>query len=404
MKRVSVLAALALALCVGVPSVAAAPSRAGQVVHASTAPAVSVVSYSADELGDYVFFTGEVQNTYPLPVTAVVVHATAFDAAGKVVAEKDGLTFLLKLDPGERAPLLAVLNHAGARYDLKVTGFAISHEGPNRNFTITTGSPTTDPDGTLHYPGTITNNNLEPAEVSIVATYRDAAGKAVGSSLITVNDSDEIAAGASVPFELKDEFPPEYVSIDLIPDGIGQATTGVAVDWVVVPPVIGSTMKLTGTAKPGDAITFEQYGASGWAPIAGLDATADATTGDFTASCKVVGPAYVRAVSPSAKSPGIAILAAASTTLKASATSVKKGAKVTLSGTVKPATAGTVVTIQRKVGSKWTTLATAKLSASGAFTYAWVPKAAGTYVLRVTVPTTGLIQAGTSPSLTVKVK
>ncbi len=405
MKRVSVLAALALALCVGVPSVAAAPSKAAAtVVHASAAPGVTVVSFTSTKLGDGAFIQGEARNGYLVPVSFVQLLVSAYDSAGKVVASQKLPLSPAILDPGETAPFMVGLDKGGARYTVTVASFRPETRAPNRNFTVTHGAPTVDEDGALHLTGTVRNDNTTPSAISLFLTYRDAAGTAVGMTLTLVDDLHDVAPGASASFEFEDLIPPEFASFDILADGISDPTTGVAIDPVFSTATVGSTTKLTGTAKPGEAVTFQQYGASGWADIAGMTATADATTGAFTASYKVAGPAYVRAVAPSATSPGVGIVVAASATFKTTAASAKKGAKVTLSGAVKPGAAGTVVTIQRKVGSKWTTLATAKLSASGAFTYAWVPKAAGTYVLRASVPAVGLIQAGVSATKTVKVK
>jgi hypothetical protein len=83
---------------------------------------------------------------------------------------------------------------------------------------------------------------------------------------------------------------------------------------------------------------------------------------------------------------------------------VKRGATVVLSGSVKPSLAGTVVTIERKVGSKWVKVAAVKLSSSSTFTYRWVPRVAGTYVLRATVPGVGVTLGTSSASKTIKVK
>jgi hypothetical protein len=73
-------------------------------------------------------------------------------------------------------------------------------------------------------------------------------------------------------------------------------------------------------------------------------------------------------------------------TLAASASRVLRGGTVTLSGSVAPGRSGQVVSIQRYVAGAWRTLASTRLSSTGAYSYALHPSTRGTWTLRVLVP------------------
>ncbi|MEU8231424.1 M4 family metallopeptidase [Actinoplanes sp. NPDC048967] len=90
-------------------------------------------------------------------------------------------------------------------------------------------------------------------------------------------------------------------------------------------------------------------------------------------------------------------------TIKASTTKPKANKKIKLTGTAKPGRAGVKVTLQRKSGSKWVTVTTAKTTSSGSYSFTRSFKR-GTWTLRVSVAG-GTYNAGaTSSGVTLKVK
>lgn len=82
-------------------------------------------------------------------------------------------------------------------------------------------------------------------------------------------------------------------------------------------------------------------------------------------------------------SPGSA-LAANTVTLNASATTVRYGSTVTLSGAIDPVAAGETVVLYREDGATWTAVATTSTDAAGAFSFATVMNAPGTFVAQGT--------------------
>jgi hypothetical protein len=62
---------------------------------------------------------------------------------------------------------------------------------------------------------------------------------------------------------------------------------------------------------------------------------------------------------------------------------IKLGASSVFYGYLNPAHAGTKTYLQRKSGTKWVAVTTAKLSANGKYTFAIKPTARGTYTYRV---------------------
>lgn len=118
---------------------------------------------------------------------------------------------------------------------------------------------------------------------------------------------------------------------------------------------------------------------------------------------------YFRAVSPATSklaatgSPVVAVTALRRTaaTLTASPASIQTGNGSTLSGTVTPYVAGTALTVQRLVGSTWTTFASTTVQANGTFTRSVSPTVTTSY--RVVVPRAGYNASTVSPARTVTV-
>lgn len=90
-------------------------------------------------------------------------------------------------------------------------------------------------------------------------------------------------------------------------------------------------------------------------------------------------------------------------TVTASTTRPKANKKIKITGTTKPGRAGVKVTLQRKSGSRWVTVTSAKTTASGKYSFSRAFKR-GTWKLRTVVPGSAYNAGATSSTVKLKVK
>ncbi|MCX6395102.1 MAG: putative Ig domain-containing protein [Propionibacteriales bacterium] len=125
---------------------------------------------------------------------------------------------------------------------------------------------------------------------------------------------------------------------------------------------------------------------------------------------KTVANYFYRATSPKkgtlkaavSKTITVAALRRTLVSLSSSAAQTTAGSAVTLSGTVLPSVKGTTVTIQKKVGSSWSTVTTTTVTANGTFSKGVVPTTTTNY--RAVVSRTTLNAPGTSNERVVQAK
>lgn len=183
-------------------------------------------------------------------------------------------------------------------------------------------------------------------------------------------------------------------------DGAEQTVTvsPTALPVTVAPTAIthGKPVTLSGkvlrggkTATAGATVTLEQRpaGRTAWSRVTAVRTDAK---GAWRATAKpTVTTAYRVKYAGSAGMWAAASATPAATvryavTVKASTTRPKVDKKIKISGTAKPGRAGVKVTLQRKVGSRWVAVTSAKTAASGAYAFSRAFKR-GTWTLRVSV-------------------
>ena len=103
------------------------------------------------------------------------------------------------------------------------------------------------------------------------------------------------------------------------------------------------------------------------------------------------------------RSPRTLVTVRPAVTLQAKPTSVKAGGAVTFTGTVTPALKGVTARLQARRDGVWSDAQKVPLDGSGAFTTKWTA-VAGVTAVRLRVPATEYLAAGTSPGVALTVQ
>jgi len=190
----------------------AAVAQAPLLVHAGAT--VSVVSSSRwgpdqSRIPQY-HLVGEVANsgdTSSKPYNATDIRVRATDPLGNPVATVD--TAAITLGPGQRSPFDIATASPCTGCTLSVT-FAPTADPANRRFSITPDplTVTTDPDGTQHFSGTVTNHNtIAAGDVHVTLTFYSGAngtGIVVDQDQIPLNNNatSTLNSGDSADFDI----------------------------------------------------------------------------------------------------------------------------------------------------------------------------------------------------------
>jgi stage II sporulation protein D len=156
------------------------------------------------------------------------------------------------------------------------------------------------------------------------------------------------------------------------------------------PASYASRVQLTGLARGAGPVTIEQrpVGTTEWQAAGRATSTGN---GGLAAVVKATAPLDVRLAGATLRTSPVRVLVAPAIRLAASEPTA-------VHGTVRPALAGATVAVQRRVGTRWTTVTRTRVDAAGGWeaALALVP---GTYRARV-APGRGFV-AGVSPALVV---
>jgi len=190
----------------------AAVAQAPLLVHAGAT--VSVVSSSRwgpdqSRIPQY-HLVGEVANsgdTSSKPYNATDIRVRATDPLGNPVDTVD--TAAITLGPGQRSPFDIATASPCTGCTLSVT-FAPTADPANRRFSITPDplTVTTDPDGTQHFSGTVTNHNtIAAGDVHVTLTFYSGAngtGIVVDQDQIPLNNNatSTLNSGDSADFDI----------------------------------------------------------------------------------------------------------------------------------------------------------------------------------------------------------
>jgi peptidoglycan lytic transglycosylase len=143
----------------------------------------------------------------------------------------------------------------------------------------------------------------------------------------------------------------------------------------------GHRLSFNGKAAGGArTVRLEQDpGGQGWRPVA---QTTSGSDGSFGFAVQANRSGAYRAVTEGASSTPQKVTVLPRLAGKATR-HVRRGATVRVRGSVRPGRSGRVVRLQRKSGSGWKTVDSARTSSGGAFRASWRPSSHGSYRLRV---------------------
>ena len=351
---------------------------------------------------------GEVRNDTDVPVRNVTIKATALAADGKVVATGVKQVWLDILDPGEISSFRIDVGLPGAwaTYRIAVEDWDYTSLASNHYFTTKASSSTTDAH-TMHISGSITNANVVPtADNIVVATLYGPDGKVVGTGVAAL--AGTLAAGESAQFSMDAEHANVSSTPTVAVTAESTSDPQTAVTFAATPTELafGTSVSITGAAKPGGSFAIQRYDqpTSAWVD-AGFGAATAGTNGSYAVTVTPTAGSTYRAVSGGVQSVPIPLFVRTAVTMRASTKATTVGKKVTLSGTARPTDAASEIVIQRKVGSTWTKIASGPIAASGGtFTVVWTPRTKGSYVLRAGASGGSALYAGTSTTTTIVVK
>ena len=178
------------------------PSAAAQPGDEEASKDLQFLSFDDYVSSDYLNVVGEVQNSSDVPAEYVKISLILFDEDDKIVATDFTYTDLDVIPPGDKAPFRLITDeYEGAvRYELLVEGDP-AELGP-QGLEILSSSDEVDSLGFFIITGEVQNNGEQVAEfVKIVATLYNANDELLGSDF-TYIEPDELAPGATEPFEL----------------------------------------------------------------------------------------------------------------------------------------------------------------------------------------------------------
>lgn len=228
--------------------VATAPSAdaVATVVAPPSASGIALVdsySYVDPDIGDTVV-TGVVQNTSGRTVDAVRIVIDQLDGQEQIQSTSYATALNMRLDAGEKSPFKAYLppwlSPASWRIRLLEGDAAVSPA--NHRFTVLETATYTDENGLEHLEGLVRNDNTATAtQVSIAATFLDAAGKIVDAEVGPVYSPQplRLAAGEVGYFDLPRVDGPAHTSVTLVADAASDPSPLPVSVSISATPVVG---------------------------------------------------------------------------------------------------------------------------------------------------------------------